>query len=477
MPTKLNKRILFSFAIPFIFWIYLAFSTQMTIAFDSIGYVEGGELFKTGGLSGYLKDGPQREPLYAYAISLSMKMADVIGVDYKKILTCLQILMLFLGQVLLYRLLLYLKLNKTITAGAILYYGLSPGLISCGFDLYSEIVTLPFILLSILFISKAWQCSLQEDIKASFFYAFCFSLTSTIAAFSKAILVTLYPLFIFPFVILLVYAFFKRKVKRGLCVGLFLVIFFVIFNGTLSGYKNLNQKYHGRYTFTNDRGVIMLYTVAFRRTSRLTKELLGIAISSVPGEKVCRSFYGKACNEWLLGTIALGLNKRNELIGKNVPEEEIDREMILSSMKLVLLHPLQYSFFTFLEGVKMVFWESTKIGFVSYPDWMTKIHDNIIIKSTLRLLIGLITFFAMLYLSWYLLRSPRVVFVQTGASGERPQCLLFLFFFVMLFAGLYALFPVLVRYSLPIAPLFIAVIAFVANERISNSLNAGETVL
>jgi len=470
MPTKLNKRIFLSFAIPFIFWIYLAFSTQMTIAFDSIGYEQGGKTFKSEGLSGYLKDGPQREPLYAYSISLSMKLADIIGVDYKKILTCLQILLLFLGQVLLYQLLLLLKLNKTITAGALLYYGLSPGIISCGFDLYSEIITLPFILLSILLISKAWQCLLQEDVKKSFLYAFLFSLSATVAVFSKAVLAILYLPLIFPFAIFLIYSLLKGKKKKGQCALIFLVTFFIIFSGSLSGYKHLNKKYNGQYSYTNNRGVFMLYTIASKRTDRLTKELLGVAILSVPGEKVCRAFYGKACNEWLLGSIGLGVKKRGELLGKNISEEEIDREIISASMKLILSNPAQYSFFTFLEGLKMVFWESTKIGFVSYPDWMTKIHDNIIVKNALRLLIGLLTLFAMLYLAGYLLRIPREIYVRADSTGERSQCLLFLFIFVILFAGLYALFSVLVRYSLPIAPLFIAAIAFVANEIFQRTL-------
>jgi len=98
---NISKKIFLAFALPFIFWIYLAFSTQMTLAFDSVEYEKSGRIINSEGLSGYLKNGPQREPLYAYSISLSMKLADVIGVDYKKIQTCFQIILLFLGQILL----------------------------------------------------------------------------------------------------------------------------------------------------------------------------------------------------------------------------------------------------------------------------------------------------------------------------------------------------------------------------------------
>jgi len=437
----------------------------MTLAYDSIDYEKSGRILNSEGLSGYLKDGPQREPLYAYSISLSMKLADVISVDYKKIQTCFQIFFLFLGQILLYQLLRILRLSEAVIVVALLFYGLSPGLISCGLDLYSEIITLPFILLSVLLICKAWQCLLQEDVRAIILYAFLFSLAAIAATFSKAVLVILYPLLVFPFGAFLIRALFKRKKKQGKCAVIFLLIFFITFNGSIIGYKLLNKKYHGQYTFMDNRGVFVLYTVSFKRTAPLTKKLLGVAILTVPGQNVCRLFYGQACHEWLLATTFLGIEKRKELLKKNIPGEEISRIMISSSMKRILSSPVQYSFFTLLEGVKMFFWESTKIGFVSYPDWMTRIHNNGVIKNILRLLVGSITLFATLYSVVHLLRTPREIYARSDTSGERYQCLLFLLLFLALFVGLYAMFAVLVRYSLPIAPLFIAVIAFVANEK------------
>ena len=468
MSIITHKKIIFAFILPFVFWIYLAFSSHMTIAFDSIGFENNGRILKSEGLRGYLKNGPQKEPLYAYSISLSMKLADRLHVDYRKVQTCLQILLLFLGQILLYRVLLLLKLNETVTTIALLYYGFSPGLISCGFDLYSEIATLPFILLSVLLISKTWHFLLLEDIKPLALHALLFSLTATVAVFSKAVLLILYPIFTFPFIIILVLSFVKRKKKQAQCAIIFLIIFFTIFNTTTNGYKSLNKKHHGYYTFADNRGVSMLYTLAFKRTAPLTKEHLSIALSSIPGQNVCRPFHGQAvCDDWFYNSGYLESQKRNELLSNKISQEKIDRILTFSSMKQALSNPFQYSLFYFLESLKMFFWESTKIGFVIYPQWLTNIHDNILVKNTLRLLMALITLFSIVYVGVYMLKNHRKIY---DAQDQKHQCLFFLFFFLMLFIGLYSLAMTLTRYSLPIAPLFIAAIASALNEKFSKFL-------
>lgn len=442
------------------FWIYLVFSSQMTIAYDSIGFENGGRILNSEGLRGYLKNGPQKEPLYSYTISLSMKLADVLHVDYKKVQTCFQIILLFLGQIFLYRILLLLKLNETITAISLLYYGLSPGLISCGFDLYSEIVTLQFILLSIFLMSKAWRFLLEEDLKFVILYAFLFAFTATLATFSKAVLLVLYPLFVLPFAVVLGHCLVTRKKRRGQCAVIFLIIFFTVFNSAVNGYKSLNRKYHGSYSFTDERGSTMFYTLALKRTAPLKQEFLSMALLMIPGENVCRSVYGQACYQWMYdGSADLGQQKRSELGSYHVPEDKIERTLVLSAVRQILSNPLQYSFFNFLEAIKMFFWESTKIGFVSYPQWLTSIHDNFLVKNALRLIMGLLTLFSVGYVAVYLLKNRR------EAHSERYQCLFFLFFFLVLFIGLYSLVMTVVRYSLPVTPLFIAVLAFTANER------------
>jgi hypothetical protein len=321
MPIAKDK-IFLAFILPFIFWVYLAFSSQMTIAFDSIGFENDGKIIKTEGLKGYLKNTPQKEPLYACSIALSMKLADALRVDYKKIQTGFQILLLLLGQFLLFRLLRLLELNPDVIMAALLYYGFSPGLISCGFDLYSEIITLPFILLSIILITKIWRFSLEEDRKSTTLYALFFALTATTATFSKAVLTVVYPLFVLPFVIILIQSFLKKRNKRAQCVLIFMVVFFSLFNISIHHYKSLNKKYHGHYTFTDDRGISMLYTIAFKRTTPLTQTDLGLAVTSIPGINVCRKFYGQICEERLYDSFALAHAKMNELASDNIPKEK-----------------------------------------------------------------------------------------------------------------------------------------------------------
>lgn len=442
----------------------------MNIAYDSIGFEENGRILKAQGLSGYLKNGPQKEPFYATTISLSMRIAETQHVDYKKVQTALQLLLLFLGQLLLYQLLRRLQLNETVTSAAILYYGFSPGLISCGLDLYSEIATLPFTVLSVLLVSKAWHFLLQGDRKSTTLYALFFALTATVAVFSKAVLIILYPLFLLPFLAVLTSSLAKGKKERAHSALIFLVIFSIIFFPTINAYRSLNEKYNGNYTFTDDRGTPMLYTLAIKRTAPLTKEYLSLALSSVPGQNVCRAFNTKeACYQWLFdGSADLGLRKRSELAQEHIPGQQISQTLLFSGIRQILSNPLQYAFFSFLEALKMFFWESTKIGFVSYPDWLTHIHDNALVKNALRLFMASATLFSILFTGVRVFKNRRRIYLTDGLH-EKYQHLFFLFFFLMLFVGLCALVQTATRYSLPVAPLFIAVIAFTADAVFSKN--------
>ena len=465
MPITTKKKIFFAFALPLIFWIYLAFSSQMVIVFDAIGFEANGKIFKSEGLEGYLKEGPQKEPLYAYSISLSMRLADILKVDYKKVQTCLQIFLLLIGQIILYRILLLLKINDTVMALALLYYGFSPALINSSLSLFSEVITLPLILLSVVLINQAWRFVLEGNIKSAATYAFLFSCIAIVAAFSKAVLLVLYPILILPFGIILIQSLIKKSKKQGQAALIFLIIFFIIFNVTVNGYKSLNKKYNGNSCFTDERGSTMLYTLAIKRTAPLTTDYLFMAFAMIPGENICRAFYGDACYNWLFdGSADLGMQKKDQLAGEGLPGEQVEKILISSAKKQVVSNPFQYFLFVSLESVRMFFWESTKIGFVAYPQWLTTLYDNIFVKNSLRLFVTLITLFSAIYSAIHLFKNRHKIYRQSDKC-EKYQTLFFLFLFLILFTGLYGLVRIATRYALPIAPLFIALIAFSVHEK------------
>jgi hypothetical protein len=224
----------------------------------------------------------------------------------------------------------------------------------------------------------------------------------------------------------------------------------------------LNKQYHGSYRFTDDRGTNLLYTYAFKRTAPLTKELLSVTLLSIPGERFCRSFYEEACREWMWDNSNLAIRKRNALL-EDTPDEEVDKIIFLWAFEQILSNPIQYFFLTSLEGLKMFFWESTKVGFVYYPPWLLHIHDNIIMKNGLRGIVGLLALFSTFFAGVYIWKNRRKI-CDGSEAAEKDQYLFFVFFFLILFISLYALVMTLVRYSLPIAPLFIAVVAFTAQQ-------------
>ena len=75
--TFLQEKFLlfFAFLIPLIYWIYLLFSSQMVIQYDSLDYEQLGRILKQDGWLEYFKTGPNREPIYPLLISWAMRIA------------------------------------------------------------------------------------------------------------------------------------------------------------------------------------------------------------------------------------------------------------------------------------------------------------------------------------------------------------------------------------------------------------------
>jgi hypothetical protein len=126
-------------------------------------------------------------------------------------------------------------------------------------------------------------------------------------------------------------------------------------------------------------------------------------------------------------------------------------------------NPFQYAFLTMLEGFKMLFWESTRIGFVVYPTWLEGIFSATFFKNTLRITIFCLTFFALLWTTRDVWRDKDKLYVE---SPQSLICRLLFSMLIVIYANivLHAPFIIETRYALPIAPLYLITIAYTANQ-------------
>ena len=80
IPSFKNSLPLFAFCVSMIYWIYLWFSSDMIIRYDSLGYEKLGVVLYHNNWIEYLTSGPNREPLYPWLISISMHLADLLSI-------------------------------------------------------------------------------------------------------------------------------------------------------------------------------------------------------------------------------------------------------------------------------------------------------------------------------------------------------------------------------------------------------------
>jgi hypothetical protein len=254
--------------------------------------------------------------------------------------------------------------------------------------------------------------------------------------------------------------FFNDKTKKIstllLCVAAAASFYYV----PITDYKWLNKQYNGNFAITN-RASWALYGNTARRMEPLTVKRFAEALAYVPGEGVCDRIFGpKECKFWSFWkSDELGFAKANELKGQYSSPGEINAALLDASAQRALHNPFQYALLTIVEGLKMFFWESTKIGFVSYPPLLQRIYDIKILDNGLRLCVSLLTLIAVFALWAQTLRPAKdhAVFLIGLLS------FLYIFFFSFFF--------ILTRYAIPIAPLYLIAIGLWLNNLTSKKIN------
>lgn len=461
-----RKLTLFSFAVCFLYWVYLLFTCHMVISCDAIGYEQLGKLLCEKGWVEYFKTGPNREPFYPFLVSLAMRIGDYFSIPYQPVMIVFQFLILLLTQLIaLYIILRILKINNLIASLTILYLGISPGIVSSALSLFSEIATYPIILAIALINYYAWISFDKSKIRIMILAVisgmlFCFM------TLNKGIFEVITPVFL---VSGFIFALFTRRKKIILSALIYLLVTSAVFYLPITSYKLANKKFNDHFAVTN-RGDYRLYGAAACRVEPLTTEQLLVALAGIPGEGFCQRIFGEEkCSYWsFIRVDEPGATKLNELINKGLRPEEASSLTVRLAIKKAMQNPAQYILLWTIEGSKMLFWESTKMGFVSYPEILNKIFNMSLLKNGLRFSMAILTFLALLYTALFLWGRRKSIFEAKSIGHKNAEIfLLFCLLLISLFIGAYSLFATVPRFALPIAPLYLILIAFFLQKVIS----------
>ena len=273
--------------------------------------------------------------------------------------------------------------------------------------------------------------------------------------FVKAAFEIGYVVYFSPFFILAIVLWIKGNKRKGLFFLIFYFCVIFIVAGMCHIYKQVNLNMNGHYSITDDiRGPRAIYGNASRRTEPLSIEKVKLALVSVPGQGVCRKFFtDQACESWFFAqSDSIGDQHFSELARSGEPISKIGHRAVKDAIGLVQEHPFRYALFYGIDLLNNFFWESTNIGFVTYPLWLQKIYQMEFFKDGLRLLLSFLTALALVY----------NFFLLWGNAIDRNQRLVLAWSLWMIFiwATLLSFISILTRYIFPIVPLFLLQIGF-----------------
>ncbi len=443
-----------------LWWTYLGSLSQMLIVQDAVGYKHLAETILHQGLTGYFQTGPNREPLYSSLLAVSLQLEHSFHVSFTTVQVCFQLIILSITQLLLWKILKILQLRGFIQCLILLYFGLSPAINNAALSLFSEIGAFIFVLGIILASHRSF--TLIDDPSSSnkqlMKTGLGLSLMFLGAVMVKAVFDVIFLFFVLYFIyVALRFKITQKNIQFKKTVILLLTIFLAFELPTLC-FKLANQKFNGHFTLT-DRGPWLLYGNMKRRTEKLDSQKWQTAFAYIPGLDFCElQFKSEECQFWSSQTSdMIGSQKRQELEQTLGSSASIDHEFLKASLQSFKERPWQASVLIFLEGLKMFFWETTHVGFVVYPDWLTHLYNNEWFNQTLKFLVALLTFASLIF-SFLTLKS-------LSADSQRiiKACLLVL----IPFALIHAIFLILPRYALPISSVYLILIGLML-ERLTN---------
>jgi len=455
------------FVVCFSYWTYLIFSSQIVFAYDALGYNELGSMIYEQGWLEYFRTGPNREPLYPFTISLSMRLGESLSIRYTYIQRVLQIFILFLTQILLFFILGKLKISRGIKLITIFYFGISPAVVNSAFSLYSEIVIMPFVLAIILFGVLSWRAMEDRSKGHVTLLGFTTALLFLLAVAGKGVFQYILLAYLTPFLALIGVSLVKRKKTIFTNALLYVIIVLAVFQSCFVLFKFMNKTYNGHFEFT-DRVTRIFYGNAHKRAEALTPRIILAHLSSIPGGGVCRRFFSEEECRYTEFHSADRFGAMSAGFVSDVSDENKNEKTFQLAFEKIKHQPFQYLLFMAIEALKMPFWESTQIGFVNYPDWLNALFTTGWFKGGLRLAVSLATILSLGYFV-YQIYLKRKLLVDFSERGEEVQICFFGVLIIISFTFLYSFFSILTRYALPIVPIYLISIAYGAHRIIDDS--------
>jgi hypothetical protein len=213
-------------------------------------------------------------------------------------------------------------------------------------------------------------------------------------------------------------------------------------------------------------GAWFLAGSAIKRAEPITLKVLLAHAASIPGGGVCRLFFTEdECRYTEFHIVdqygAAALQK----ISAVAPKEKVESALLSLSLKKIAERPFQYIFYMCIEAAKMPFWESTQMGFVIYPPWLENFFGRKSIRFSIRFIPAALTYLAVFSLTVRIFKRRHTIF-NSGTKEEESIICFFMLLVIFIFTSLHSPFAVLARYNLPIAPLYIACIAYFLHNKI-----------
>ncbi|MBF0594990.1 MAG: hypothetical protein HQL22_08470 [Candidatus Omnitrophica bacterium] len=437
---RISWPFVFFFSFLPIYWAYLTLTTQPVLVFDAVGYEYSGATLLHQGWRAYYQ-GLNREPLFPFLVSRAMALGEAFSSPYYPFLK--GILFVFLAVTLagIYRLARLLGASRKFAAAGAFYAGVSPAIVNSALWLWSEAAGLPWAVWGVFFFIKAWRSAVDRCLRRTLLLTLlsivCFGgLFLVKAASSVVILFYGAPLVIAGGVFL-----WRKDIGRVTAFVSAAVIFLGIFVSLVEGYKLFNFKMNGNYTVTT-RVESALFGNTVRRLQPLTPARIAQAVLSVPRLGLCERYYGRACVFWGFPTSDAISGRANDFCeAQHFSPEESRKFLLNGSFDLMKQHPFQQAALSALEGTKMLFWEN-RVYFVRYPAWLARIYSHP----------GWVPGLCFI---WALLSLAALIFAVIRWSAAWLLTASFVFWFT----AAYSIFFIDIRYGLPIAPLFIAMVA------------------
>ncbi|MBF0619949.1 MAG: hypothetical protein HQL19_07265 [Candidatus Omnitrophica bacterium] len=447
-----------AFLLLFLYWAYLFVNTKAVLIYDAVDYVNFGRMLAEKGWIEFFRTAPHREPLFSIYISWAMKLEGVFGVPYWYLVKAINMAHLALAMALVFWLTRLLGAGRIVAGWAAFYTGLSPALLNSTLWLWSEGVALPWPLLCVIAAVYIWrECvSCNGRLSRVAGWSAVFTGAFLILIMVKIIAAAVLSIFLGLFFIFCCTSFVRKDGKRAMRALLAVILPAVVITGVLQLYKELNGHYSGHYVLT-DRGAWALCGNTTRRLQPLTQERFAQALLSVPRLGLCEQVYGgRACAFWGFAmSDQYALQAGAEAAARGYSLEQEDRFYLSRSLELMRQHPFQEALLTAVESLKMLCWEN-RLFFVQYPRTPAQIF------STGWVVFGLCGIWALLSLAGFCCGLVKVFHGQQGlwdeGSSSAPVARLFTLVFLVGFIGLYAIFFIDIRYGLPSAPLFIALV-------------------